>query len=484
MKNRILALLLCALICASFTACGEASSANDTTLPQDETTAPVETGPILAVPKSDNGGKDFTILHTVHAAYEYDAAEQTGDVVNDAVYDRNAAVEELLGININLIIEPGHWADKDTFNGLIKSSVMAGDGAYDLVNGVVVCVLPIASEGVFMEASELEWVDFSNPWWIQGMQDDLAVSGKLFGFIGDASLSLYKDLSVCYFNQKLLTDYKLESPYKFVREGTWTLDKFTEMVKAVGSDLNGDGTWTETDDLFGMIFHNVPMRAFHTAAEFKVVDFDEDDNPYIVDLSDRDIELYFKLYDLIKANNNIWGKDTNDHTEFTNIFADDRALFLCDFLYDTEYLRDMTSDFGIVPYPKRDAAQEEYNTQIGTSTSMFFVPKTTNDPVLTSQVCEALSYYSYKDVVPAYYEVALKEKYTRDEDVKDMLEIIRNSAQMDFTFAYSTMFNPFINCVTPCDMNPNENIASTYATNMPKWQGVIDALLESYAELE
>ena len=30
-----------------------------------------------------------------------------------------------------------------------------------------------------------------------------------------------------------------------------------------------------------------------------------------------------------------------------------------------------------------------------------------------------------------------------------MLELIRNSAQMDFTFAYSTIFSPFTNMVLP-----------------------------------
>ncbi|MFQ9149342.1 MAG: hypothetical protein ACLR5G_14285 [Eubacteriales bacterium] len=34
------------------------------------------------------------------------------------------------------------------------------------------------------------------------MNDNLAIDGKLYGFIGDASLSLYKDLSVIYFNKR------------------------------------------------------------------------------------------------------------------------------------------------------------------------------------------------------------------------------------------------------------------------------------------
>jgi len=481
MKKRTFSLILCALLLANLMACGDSGASGDTSASDSVTDSSVETESPLKVPKTDNGGREFNILTTLHAAYEYDAEEQTGDVVSDAVYERNAAVEELLGIDLNFAIEAGHWVDRETFNGLIKNSVMAGDGAYDLVNGVTVCVLPIASEGVFIDANELEYVDLENPWWVQGMNENLAIGGKLYGFIGDASLSLYKDLSVVFFNKQLLENYKLTSPYEDVRNGTWTLDKFTEMIQAVGSDLNGDGNWVPTDDLFGMIYQTVAGRSFQSATEFTIVDFDENHNPFIVDLSERDIDTYFKLYGLRTENKNVWWFDVNDHTELTVNFAADRALFMCDLLYDTEYLRDMSSDYGIVPYPKRDAEQKDYHTQIGTSTSMFFVPITTSDVTLTSQVCEALSYYSSVDVVPAYYEVALKEKYTRDEDAKEMLEIIRDSAQMDFTFAYHTIFNPFINAVTVTAKN---DIASYYATNKPKWEGTLNALLESYASLE
>jgi len=490
MKNHSTLLNLClvmVLLLSMLVSCSSdenvASPENDTSQSVIEATETTTAGPSLAVPESNNGGKSFTILTTVHAAYEYDAEEQTGDVVSDSVYTRNTAVEDLLGIDLKFVYQLGHWADRSSFNNLIKTSVMAGDGAYDLVNGVILCVLPTAVDGLFVEVNDLEWVELSNPWWVQNMYEDLAVGGKLFGFIGDASLSLYKDLSVIYFNKKLAKDYGVDDMYPMVHSGDWTFDKFESMIKQVSGDLNGDGAWTHTDDLFGLSFHSVPMRAFQTSMEFSVVDFDADDNPFIVDLSERDATTFIKLFDLLDTNDNIWGENTTDHTKINNVFLTDRALFLASYIYTTEVLRDMETDFGIIPFPKRDESQENYHTQIGTSASYFFVPVTTNDITLTSQVCESLSYYSYVGVVPSYYEVALKEKYTRDNDVKEMLEVIRSSAMMDFTFAYSTMFSPFINTITPCDLNPTGDIASKYEANQAAWQGVIDNLLKSYDAL-
>ncbi len=482
--KQLIALALLAAI--GLSSCGGGTGSDETTASSDTTTAAsVETEKGLAFEKEDNGGKTFTILTTTHAEYEYIAEEQTGEVVNDAVYERNRSVEDLLGISLEFVVENGHWADRNSFNALIKNSVMAGDGAYDLVNGVTVCVLPAAADGIFTNALELENVDFTNPWWVQGMDENLAIGGKLFGFIGDASLSLYKDLSVMYFNKGLLESYQLENPYELVRSNEWTIDKLFEMASIAASDLDGDSTMNKDTDQFGYIAHYVPQRAFQTATEMKVFDFDEDGNPFVTSLSERDIDIYNRLNTQLMNREIIYAVDVSDHTELTKIFEAGRSLFMLDFLYATEYLREMDDDFGIVPMPKADSEQESYHSQIGTSTSMFFVPKTTADVALTGKVCEALSYYSYKNVVPTYYEVALKEKYTRDDDVKEMLEIIRQTAQMDFTFAYSTMFEPFPNSLTECRENNTiqGNLSSFFASKQTVWQGKVDEILEAYAAM-
>ena len=186
MKRRLIStLLLISLLASVFAAsgCGDsADNSNETTAATsggDVTTA--APGPQLDLPEVNYEGKEFTILSTVHAEYEYVADEITGDVVSDAVYSRNRNVEELLGISFNIISEPGLWDDRDNFNQLITSSVMAGDGAYDLINGVTVCVLPITSDGLFVNSLDLDYINFDNPWWIQGMEDDLAIGGKLYG---------------------------------------------------------------------------------------------------------------------------------------------------------------------------------------------------------------------------------------------------------------------------------------------------------------
>ena len=487
MKKQYIAFLLALLTAGScITACGGDSS--DTQDPAQtetttETTAETEDNtPKLNLPATDYGGQTFTVLATVHAAYEYDAPELTGEIVSDAVFHRNIAVEEQLGIDLEFIFQPGHWADKDSFNATIKNSVMASDAAHDLVSGTMVCVIPVAAEGIFLNALELEHIQFDNPWWVQGQKEHFAVNNKLFGFVGDASLSLYKDMNVIFFNQKLITDYSLEDPYTLVLDGTWTIDKLIEMSSSVSNDLDGNGKLELGTDLIGYYGHGVPHRGLQTALEYQIIEYDAQDMPSIVPLRDQDASLFFKLLDFTALDNVIL-KDITDHQEFAIPFTSDLTLFMCEFVYATEYMRDMESDYGIVPQPKRDEAQEEYHTQVGTSTSTFFIPITATDAAMTSMTCEALCYYSWLDVVPAYYEIALKEKYARNTAMQEMLNIIRDSANVNFAFAYSTMFNPFINTLLPGGHNAKD-IASYYAANMKSWEATLESLITAYEKIE
>ena len=85
----------------------------------------------------------------------------------------------------------------------------------------------------------------------------------------------------------------------------------------------------------------------------------------------------------------------------------------------------MEADFGIIPYPKLDEAQKQYVSRV----EYYFptiVPINSDSLGITGVMLEALQSESAKTVRPAYYDIALKTKYTRDDE----------SAQI------STLFSP------------------------------------------
>ncbi len=77
-------------------ACGEAAETpTETTAETVTDTTPAETDRSEIsdnLPDIDFEGTEFNILCRTEWAYEFDVEEQTGDLVSDAIYDRNANV--------------------------------------------------------------------------------------------------------------------------------------------------------------------------------------------------------------------------------------------------------------------------------------------------------------------------------------------------------------------------------------------------------
>ena len=101
-KKIISALLLCAMLTPSFSACGggetvdTAGVGTNTTANAAETeTEAEETRVKHGVPESDFGGAAFHTLSLDWQGYKFYffADEATGDAMNDAIYDRRMRVE-------------------------------------------------------------------------------------------------------------------------------------------------------------------------------------------------------------------------------------------------------------------------------------------------------------------------------------------------------------------------------------------------------
>ena len=485
--NKKLRLIPVFLLAAQLAACGSETADIPQTTSQDSaesTTAALTTADMIGFDKEDNGGKTFSMLITTSKSYEYDAEEETGDVVNDAVYNKNKMVEDYLGINLEFIIQDGAWNTRDVFNGLIKSDIMSGTGEFDLISGITVCTMPIAQDGYFMDGNYLEYCDFDHPWWIADMYDRFSCAGKLYGFIGDASLSLYKDMTVIYFNKRIWDEQKAPNPYELVRNNEWTLDKFVEVCSGMQRDLNGDGKYDETDQLT-FLGEYVPCGTFQTSLELEVVRARKDGDPEYLGLTEKFITAFDKVRTFMIGEGNLRMSTIDDRSYKTMItFGNGNVATMCNFIYSTEYLRDMKDDYGILPMPKYDENQDKYISQLGTSTAMLFVPTTTKDIVLTSKVMEAMSYYTNQLVVPKYYEVALKDKYARDDDIAGMLDIIRDGAAFDFLFVYGTSLQGAPNNYFRFNDTNTTDIASAFASNEKKFINSLNQMIEKFSNID
>lgn len=83
-----------------------------------------------------------------------------------------------------------------------------------------------------------------------------------------------------------------------------------------------------------------------------------------------------------------------------------------------------TSDveFGIVPLPKFDENQDNYYT-LNTSGFMI-VPATAASIDMIGMTTELLGCENRKTVMPAFYDLVLQQKVSRDSDSEKMLDLI------------------------------------------------------------
>ncbi|MBO5220541.1 MAG: hypothetical protein J6C52_14020, partial [Clostridia bacterium] len=115
---------------------------------------------------------------------------------------------------------------------------------------------------------------------------------------------------------------------------------------------------------------------------------------------------------------------------------------------------------------------------------MYFIPKTVKNPEMTVDVLNAFNCISHERVVPAYYEMSLKEKYTRSEENKAVIDIINSAIMMDCTFAFASTINSSINQMLYKATVGGQPAASLFESLSVAIETGIQKLLDTYAALE
>lgn len=475
----ITALLLVGILASAMLSCGTEDSKIETVttdMPTEAITTPEETEIPLGISQEDNGGKSFRMLIPSERAYEF-PNDYIGDVVNDALYDRNLKTEEHFNIKFDYQYEAGNWDERNSYMNFISNSVLAEDVGYDLVTGWIACTIDQFVHGYFMDLAQIDDLHLDNPWWINGQFEELNINGALYTVLGDLNLSIYKDCEVVYFNKTVLNNFQLENPYTLVRNNQWTIDKLLEMSMAVVQDLNGDGVMKFEDDLYGIYMQGVPYRGFQTALDVQFIITGEDGKRRISPLTDRIMDACGKANRLRDPEGLLTDGQAVDFYTYTKTLAEDRALFHASYLHvlEGDIMRNMVSDFGIVPYPKLNEEQEQFKTQIAETAVCNYIPINCPDAGLSARVIETLAYHSMMDVVPAYYSVALENKYTRDADVPEMLSLVRDSMTLSFDFAMAICFGTYWPNLVFWN-STDETIASFLAKREKSWNKTLENL--------
>ncbi len=377
----------------------------------------------------DFGGKEYRMLYQLrYADFQY-AEELTGDVMNDAVYARNMTVEDRL--NVKLVHNTG---EEEALAQHIKNSALSGNDEYDLYLGHTMYTGQYAVQGIFRNWYDTS-VDFTKPWFPQTAIQNLTLNGKMFLTASDICLSLSSNAYCYYFNKELAEVNGLEDMYDVVNRGDWTLDHLMTNVASIYQDVNGDGTATE-EDLYGFCGEKTNSVVAYLYS-FKIPTAEIDDTgklSIVLGTDERGVDAMDRLRTLLYKTVGSYPKSA----DYRTMFSGQHALFVTGVLDESVgvYRDSCDFDYGIIPYPKYDAAQDGYYTVAGGSVSSSAIPITVSDLDLISSCFTALSAENWKTVIPAYYDVTLKYKGARDEASIAMIDTILAGRNLDFAFMY------------------------------------------------
>ncbi len=484
MEKKLAVLLALLTILPLFAACGNNGNKGDTLPPSADVTQPTETTEAVTedpladnLPDSDFEGREFRIYaqktSSVDELSHVYVDEMNGDVINDAVYTAVQTVEDRFSVDIT---GTGYQTTNNTSNNSIGNSILAGDDFCDILSGHDRTMAQFSLAGMLTDVNIVPHLDYSKPWWPNRSLKTLTIGGVMYLISNSLSYSNIRETNATYFNKARLDAYGIEYPYQTVFDGDWTLDAMTALCKDVYEDVNGDGK-RDNDDFYGHVGFSAAYRFIES---FDIQPYKADPDKLIVlgMNNERTLQLIDKYYALCFET--AGGLMISSEETCRQMFAEDKAMFIFGTLgFAVEYFRYSDVDYGFLPMPKLNEYQEEYCS--GSNDKPFGIPVTNTDLDFTGIVMEALNAEGYRTVQPAYFEIAMKQKFTSDAESIEILDIISQSRVLDFGYLYcgdlplcrfiTYLFNP---------SNPSKDFASLYAKNVEKEQANVDAIIAAY----
>ena len=478
----MLAVLLLAASCANQTGPESEENVSDVsaevTPEETEEAAPEEPAvPAPDLPEGlDFGGAEFTfgVVDNPNAKNAIVMEEMTGEVLNDAQFTAVQEASEALNVQIGEYLMTSGYPAANAIMPLIT----AGDDVIQVANVFCVDAPTLMGKAYAIDYADVPYIDLTKPYWDAGINESLTLGGVRYAAIGDLSISTHDLTYILLFSSAIVTQNNLENPYSLVFEGKWTMDAMNSMMETAMQDLNGNGERDE-DDVFGYLAANkMVLPSFWIGAGEKSMEYDESGTPVLSMTDERFVSVIEKIYAMTYDNNARFktAEDSDVPSACRDMFASGHSLFLDCSLFWVAALRDMETDFGIIPYPKYDETQADYCARVSYYMPPM-IPITNANLELTGAVLEETNYRAKLHITPAYYEISLKGKYSRDPESISMLDLIFASRVVDLgdTLFCSNVRDGF---VASMYSSGNRDLISNVAKNEKVINKTVQKLME------
>ena len=485
---KLLCLLMAGLLLLStFVACGdeidETESEQGTKGPAEEETADEIQAALDGLGEIDWGGEDFTVLYVdVFKGEVYgekgivDQEGGSSQIINDAVYERNSLFEDRCNLTFKTI-------EKDTsaVNTSVQNEASAPTGDFQLIDNRLGDASTLATSGFLYDFYELG-IDLDGEWWDSGTAEFVLAGGVYFM---SGSLN-YADDGVTYvliFNKDMQKTYSntVPDPYKTARDGEWTLEYFNKVIQGVSAD-NGDGKWNELDT-YGFINTWEYGNTFFIGSDLRYINNTGADGEITLFLSDKSqMEKALNVLELSQAiyhnNNASYMSPPGQENLGQTAFKENRGLFYGEVVnHLTPLTQEMDGEFGILPVPKYDKAQEFYRTWTHASGSTFSVTSAipANKAEDVGTLLEAYAILSHKFVKPAYYDIMLTSRNVHDSDSAEMMDLMFANRIYEMSFYFNDF--GFFDLFKSATNSGEGSFSSSYSRTAKRFNRVLKRIL-------
>jgi len=451
MKNtcKIFTLLLAVLLCGTLLpSCGNAADSSSDTVPAAAPPA-TETVPEWALPDMDLGGESVTFLlrRTPNdwSADDVISAETNGTPINDAVFTRNARIEETYNTQILGIDAPiGHSLYDTAFN-----SILAGDQTFDVSASYRYDATKLMTEGVLLDLRETDYIQLDQSWWNPFYNSEASVLGRQYYALGDISRVYKLGVRCLFFNKDLAEDLQIPDLYETVLNNSWDYETFFSTAELANIDLDGSGTM-DAADCYGIQAQSSLGIVLAMGGGLQITGKDADDRPVLVIQTESNQQLLDTLSGLMSTNKATI-HTSDDWLNTQKRFAAGQVLFQAEVMLLIEALRAEEVNVGILPMPKYDISQDSYVSYLDSHCqNVYAIPTTCAEPSKVSFVLEAMAQGSLDTLTPAFYNICLNGKYIRDEESSAMLDIIFACCRAESaeTFGWGNLYGNLNSAIT------------------------------------
>ncbi len=325
----------------------------------------------------DMNGESITILTPTYEDSQYDLApsELNAEIINDAIYTRNATVEEYHNTIIN--VTPSNDAIR-----LTKNATLAADPIFDLTLLPANQLAPMMLNGFFIDLAGFDAIALDQPWWNNAVNGGISIGGKLFAASNDiAPTNLTDSLVVAIEDDEVASQV-----YDLVESGRWTIDSMRKLMIDQNAFLDGDA------------------RAILAGTGQGLMELDDDGMPQLTSGKSFDKAIR-KIASLYRINS---GAD---------------ALFTVSSIADA-------ADKHIVPLPKLSANQETYYSLQAPDTLLLSLSVLSLDSESTAIVANSLQYVSWDIVTDCMIEQTANMSGAAPE-AENMLRYIEHARLID-----------------------------------------------------